>query len=138
MPLGVLIMLLIFIPFIAMIIMFVSTTNLNDPNNKPISFLPENNQFVMNTIVLCLLYAAFNFFMWLPHDGSPEIIDGKYVLSRKGKILAEITEEEYGKRKVLDVRLFSGHWLIFAIVPMFHFYGNLAQKNNHINNHANN
>lgn len=63
-------------------------------------------------------YTLINFllFLYLVEGGSPDIRNGKYVLHSHGKIIRELTAEEYEMNKAYVVRGFSGHWLYFYFV----------------------
>ena len=74
-------------------------------------------------------YAILNFviFIVLSHDGSPDILDGKYVLRTDGlpenqHVIREISKEEYNLRSDRILRGFSGHWMLFYLVPAFYFW----------------
>lgn len=62
-------------------------------------------------------YVFFNFFfsLFVLNKGglSPEIVDGKYVLENKGKVVEEITEEQYFEHKAYFYRGMSGHFILF-------------------------
>lgn len=77
-------------------------------------------------IILCIgafIYAAVNFalFIELMKDGGPAVQDGKYYLRNHGKISREITRAEYKRYCAYEVRGFSGHWMIFSLVPAVYF-----------------
>ncbi|MGV8118980.1 MAG: hypothetical protein AB2L14_04365 [Candidatus Xenobiia bacterium LiM19] len=65
------------------------------------------------------IYAFFNFFftIFLLKQGgcNPVSENGTYYLKNKGHIVREISENEYEKQRAYDVRLFSGHWMIFYL-----------------------
>lgn len=69
-----------------------------------------------------IAYCFFNFFyslFYLNSGGlSPEQVDGKYVLEYQGKVVKEITEEEYFKRKAYVFRGFSGHAILFQFISI--------------------
>ncbi|MBR8536025.1 hypothetical protein KDU71_10685 [Carboxylicivirga sediminis] len=66
------------------------------------------------------VYMAINFilFMQASMAGTPDIIDGKYVLHNHGEIIRELTEAEYFKMEANTIRGFSGHWMAFYAVAM--------------------
>ena len=67
---------------------------------------------------IIFVYAIINFmlFMAATEGGSPTIQDGRYLLLNHGKLIREISLEEYSAFKVNEVRGFSGHWLVFYYV----------------------
>jgi hypothetical protein len=74
-------------------------------------------------------YTAINFiiFFALTHEGSPDIRGGKYVLRSDGRpedqrVIREISKEEYDLRNDRILRGFSGHWMIFYLVPALYFW----------------
>jgi hypothetical protein len=93
------------------------------------AIIPSGNNIVYGIIVICFAYTFISFFLNFKYltNGIAEIIDGKYVLNNKGEI-TEVTREIYNKQKLYEIRLFSGHWIIFSIVPMFYFYFNRNKK----------
>lgn len=53
---------------------------------------------------------------------APDVVNGNYVVrGAKAKILRQISEEEYDRRYSAIVRGFSGHWLIFYLIPALYF-----------------
>ena len=60
-------------------------------------------------------YAFFNFaiFMISMDNSSPHEKNGKYTLQNHGELIREISEEEYHEYKALEIRGFSGHWIVF-------------------------
>jgi hypothetical protein len=74
-------------------------------------------------------YGIINFliFISLSMEGSPDIRDGKYVLRSDGRVedqrvIREISKEEYDLRNDRIVRGFSGHWMIFYLIPALYFW----------------
>jgi hypothetical protein len=68
-------------------------------------------------------YAAANFvlFMLASGGGSPHQHGDAYHLVRHGRVVRALTREEYEAAKVWVVRGFSGHWLVFYLVPLLVF-----------------
>jgi hypothetical protein len=64
-------------------------------------------------------YALINFalFFLLSEGGVPAVRDGKYVLHNHGKVIRELSEDEYELQKAYVLRGFSGHWMVFYLVP---------------------
>jgi len=71
-----------------------------------------------------LAYALINFalFLFLSEGGTPELRDGKYVLHDHGRIIRELTEQEYHLQKAYVLRGFSGHWMYFYIISGLYFW----------------
>ena len=74
-------------------------------------------------------YVVINFvlFLVLSREGSPDVLNGKYVLRIDGKaeeerVVREITLAEYDLREARILRGFSGHWLIFYLCPALFFW----------------
>jgi len=69
--------------------------------------------------IALFIYAFFNFFFTifvLKKGGcNPVSENGTYFLKNKGHIVREISENEYEKQRAYDVRLFSGHWMVFYL-----------------------
>jgi hypothetical protein len=64
-------------------------------------------------------YTILNFFLCanLSGSGNADIVGGQCVLSSHGRILAHLTESEYHLHRANEVRMFSGLWLTFYLVP---------------------
>jgi hypothetical protein len=58
----------------------------------------------------------FGLFIYLMHGGRPNIDHGAYVLSSHGRLIQSLTEADYWKYKALEIRGFSGHWMLFYSV----------------------
>jgi hypothetical protein len=69
-------------------------------------------------------YALVNFalFLFLSKGGVPEESDGRYVLRNHGEIIRELSPEEYERQKAYVLRGFSGHWMVFYMVPALFFW----------------
>ena len=68
-------------------------------------------------------YAFVNFalFMHFNEGGVPEIENGKFVLKNHGAVIRPLTESEYRLQNAYVARGFSGHWLVFYLVPALYF-----------------
>lgn len=70
-------------------------------------------------VIVFFIYAIFNFFftLFVLKEGgcTPASENGMYYLKNKGHIEREISEKEYEKQRSYDVRLFSGHWMMFYL-----------------------
>jgi len=69
------------------------------------------------------VYVAINFivFMGQMDEGSPNVQAGKFYLTNHGKVVREITESEFHRFEAYEVRGFSGHWMLFSMVPAVYF-----------------
>ena len=86
------------------------------------SDLPADRKSVF--LGACLvIYAILNFVicLGLMEGGSPELTASGYILSNHGAIIRPLTEVEYWKMKAYELRLFTGHFLVFLGVPMLYF-----------------
>jgi len=73
---------------------------------------------------LCLLaYTIANFFLFMHavSFGSPEIHEGKFLLLDHGKLIRELTADEFASLRSHQVRGFSGHWMFFYFVAFAYF-----------------
>ena len=73
--------------------------------------------------VLVFLYAIVNFalFMFLMEGGSPGIKDGQPYLHHRGRKVRDLTMEEYRRLLAYEARGFSGHWMVFSLLPTVYF-----------------
>jgi hypothetical protein len=88
------------------------------------NFLQDN--FSIQVIILgklIMFYAVINFilFMIQSEGASPSVLNGKFALTNHGKLVREITENEYHLFQARVLCGFSGHWLIFYFVPLVFF-----------------
>jgi len=61
-----------------------------------------------------LFYAFVNFLLFMTmQNGTPAFKDGQYYLHNHGKLIRNITEQEYHHFKANLLRGFSGHWIAF-------------------------
>ena len=110
----------IFVLFIPML--FVQgLTPRKDFWNKIFADMPRWARY---TIKAFFAYALINFalFFFLSKGGTPEVRDGKYVLHNHGQVIRELSEDEYELQKAYVVRGFSGHWMVFYLVPALVFW----------------
>jgi hypothetical protein len=87
--------------------------------------------WIKSLVGALMLYAFFNFFftLFVLNEGaSASVIDGKKVLHNHGKVIRELSEDEYGKHKAYDARLFSGHWLLIYSVAAVLAYARIMEK----------
>jgi hypothetical protein len=86
--------------------------------------LPDANNIIYGIIILIFIYVFVNIFISILSffNGMPVIDNGKYFLNNKGDY-SETTKEVYVKLKYIQLKMYSGHWIIFSILPMLHFLG---------------
>lgn len=68
-------------------------------------------------------FVNFAIFIVLNEGGGPEERDGKYLLMSHGRVIREITEEEYHRQQAYVVRGFSGHWMMFSCAALMLLVG---------------
>jgi hypothetical protein len=80
-------------------------------------------QWASTFIIIAIVYAFVNFalFFFLSEGGRPDVRDGQFVLQNHGKLIRFLTEEEYHLQRAYVLRGFSGHWLVFYLVPAVYF-----------------
>jgi hypothetical protein len=68
-------------------------------------------------------YIMVNFLVsaHLMGNGSAAIVQGRYVLQNHGRLVDYLSEREYHLHKAYELRLFSGGWLIFYLLPAVYF-----------------
>ena len=82
--------------------------------------------------VVLFVYAFVNFmtFMSLMEGGSPVVINEAYYLNDHGRMIRELSPNEYHTFEKYEVRGFSGHWMIFSYIPsvFYAFKDELIEK----------
>jgi len=108
-----------------LILIFFGATAMQIVNNSKIKMPDSYIAYII--LGICFIYVLINFCItlkllaYLPR--SVDIIDGKYVSYSNGKML-EITKKIYDKHEIYSLRLASGHWLFFSILPAVYYYYN--------------
>jgi len=107
---------LIFPLFIPMLFLFRARGT--EGRNALQSFFAPMPKWVKYAFFALTAYTVINFlfFFYGAGGGSPDIRDGKYVLHNHGKIIRELTADEYRHYQTRTLRGFSGHWLYFYFV----------------------
>ena len=84
--------------------------------------LAESDRWCLAAAGFAVIYAIVNSIecMWLLHEGSPLLQDGKYYLYNK-EIIREITKGEYNSLMIAQGRLSIGLMLLFSTIALvFH------------------
>jgi hypothetical protein len=99
-------------------------------------FFPNTDYKVGIILLLIFIYVFINFYMSINilKNGLPEIANGEYVLNNHGEIV-EIDKSQYVKMCYTQIKAFSGHWIIFSIIPYIYFRD--KKKSNEVNNEEN-
>lgn len=73
--------------------------------------------------VAVILYVGLNFALGFAHtrDGSPVKRDDAYVLEDHGQVTREVSAAEYRQGRAEQLRLFTGHPLVFYLAPALYF-----------------
>lgn len=100
------------------------------PEQRNFAGLPGKlPRWTIALVVAVTAYTALNFILNMPHNGSPAVSDGKYVLQEHGRVIREITAQQYREAVVRQVRGFSGHILPFYLLPAIWFlFAKKAQR----------
>ncbi|WP_394537737.1 hypothetical protein PRJ39_16850 [Lysobacter enzymogenes] len=100
------------------------------PEQRNIAGLPGKlPRWAIAMVVAVAAYAALNFILNVLHEGSPAVSDGSYVLQEHGRVIREITAQQYREAVVRQVRGFSGHMLPFYLLPAIWFlFAKKAQR----------
>lgn len=69
------------------------------------------------------LYVAVNTIICIRMggEGNPQVLEGHYVVTSHGRVLAQISESAYHLRRAYELRLFSGIWLLLCLVSALYF-----------------
>lgn len=77
---------------------------------------------IMIYILFAYIIVNFVLFIYLSEGGSPEVQDGTYILRSHGTLIRELTEKEYKWQLMYRLRGFSGHWMLFYLIPALYFW----------------
>jgi hypothetical protein len=85
-------------------------------------YFPNTDYKTGIILLLLFVYVFINFYVSINifKNGSPEITNGEYFLNNHGEIV-EINKSQYVKTCYTQIKAFSGHWIIFSIIPFFYF-----------------
>jgi hypothetical protein len=104
----------IFPPFIAAVYYASRAGGKGQPSPDPVAGTVPLWLQIMTGVFFAYAFVNFAAFIILNEGGSPHARDGKFVLSSHGKVLRELSEEEYHRHQAYVVRGASGHWMLFA------------------------
>lgn len=109
----------IFVSFVPMVLAQQSPRR-GDFWQKLMSRLPTWQRYAVKGL---FAYTVINFalFFYLSSGATPQERDGKYVLLNHGTLIRELSADEYERQNAYIVRGFSGHWMIFYLVPALYF-----------------
>jgi hypothetical protein len=85
-------------------------------------FFPNTEPKIGIYLLLIFIYVGINFFLSTNklQDGSPEMLNGDYVLNNKGEITL-VEKKQYVEMLYYQLKAFSGHWILFSIIPLVYF-----------------
>lgn len=77
--------------------------------------------------LVAFYYAIVNFGLFMVRSGGASVQQrrGETVLTTHGRVVRKVTSEEAARHEVLVARGFSGHWMVFYLMPTLFF---LARK----------
>jgi hypothetical protein len=93
-------------------------------------FFQPMPKWIKYLLYITVGYVALNFFFMLPYISQVKtaIVKEKYVLvpvksgNPPQNIIKEITQQEYEQQNSYHTRSFSGHWLLFYLMPTLFFW----------------
>jgi hypothetical protein len=74
-------------------------------------------------VIVVFVYAIVSFavFFYLSEGGAPDIRNGQFILHSHGKLIRHLSEDDYHLKKAYELLGFSGHWLMFYLLPALYF-----------------
>lgn len=79
-------------------------------------------QWAGRGVLVLFVYTALNFtYFVVAHEGAARLHDGKFALTDHGRLIREVTEEEFRAAERFEVRGMSAHWMLFAAIETFYF-----------------
>jgi len=86
-------------------------------------FFKSMPKWVPKIVIILGIYYLINFFLSLSWKGLPtKTENNKYKIINNDRVVRELTEEEYNTLKAKELRIDSSCWLLFFILPAFHFW----------------
>lgn len=110
---------LIFIPFVAMVLSLA-----REGRREGLDTFLRSIPLAPRILVLAVfVYTGLNFAAMLQgtEGGTPQVQGDGYVLSSHGRVIRSLTREEYDEKNRVILRGFSGHWMLFFLVPACFF-----------------
>ncbi len=86
--------------------------------------LPGVPRWGSTLLTVAFVYAIVNFGLFMIFHGTrgaPHVRDGVYVLTNHGHLVRTLTAEQYRWERAWVVRGFSGHWILFLLMPTLFF-----------------
>mgnify|MGYP001160174255 CR=1 FL=1 len=110
----------IFAVFIPMVFSLRNRFGQNPDQREIISVLPP---WAIKSIAVVFAYVVINFaaLFYHIHNGSPAVRGDTFVIEQRGRVVQEISESQYLQMRAYVSRGFSGHWLLFYLVPALYF-----------------
>lgn len=110
----------IFVVFLPLVVALRRTYGQSLSTAQLYSILPR---WANTLVVLTFAYVFLNFalFLFRMEGGSPEMRDGLYVLQSHGNVIRELSYSDFKLYHAYVLRGFSGHWLVFYLVPSLYF-----------------
>ena len=66
-------------------------------------------------------FVNFAMFILLMEGGSSVVEGGKFILQEHGRKIRDLTKQEFERFRAYELRGFSGHWMVFSIIPATYF-----------------
>jgi hypothetical protein len=114
----------VFVPFITMIGRAIQLGRSRGMDQRTfqrelVGLVPRRVRLVA---IVGFVYMLVNFALSIVRiGGSPLAKDGHYYTANHGTITREISEAEYRRLESVEVRGFSGHWMVFYGIPLIFF-----------------
>jgi hypothetical protein len=90
--------------------------------NNVTNYVAKHHQWILTALTLLVFLNFFWNFQQM-NGGSPERQDGRYILSNHGTFVRELSESEYLAMRVAELRLMSGHPILFFALAAFGWQG---------------
>jgi hypothetical protein len=105
----------IFIVWIPTVILFRRNraSKKNDPSKWTTQGEPRWMRLAPGILFAYLCFNALFTYFVLKQDTTPGEVNGEKVLKDHGRVIRKLTDEEYHSRQAYEVRMFTGHWLLF-------------------------
>jgi hypothetical protein len=114
---------LIFLPFIAALIYAEGAGGPKDQRQTKVMRHAPLWLKIITGVFFVYAFVNFTSFLILSEGGGPEMRDGGYVIASHGRIIRELTEQEYHQQQAYVVRGFSGHWMLFCSASLMFLVG---------------